>query len=139
MFMIFNIDSMKTFAEAYIAKQDIEIFQGIRRLIDSVDGFDIGGELTCHDISRAVAGIFPVRMETGYYFRGFEHSWLRTENRNIIDVYPVGVIGGPILVAYEVGQFLYRPEVLKNVDTLSDTFDATAKIIEEALRQKIKE
>ena len=40
----------------------------------------------------------------------FEHSWLVTPNKNIIDVYPIGILGRPILVDKIVTHYLYLPD-----------------------------
>lgn len=78
------------------------------------------GELSCHLIARALATVFPVEFEDGYFgSRGWRHSWLVTPNEWVIDAYPVATIGGPILV--DVGwnspwKKLYLPSKLEGLD-----------------------
>jgi hypothetical protein len=63
---------------------------------------------SCHDAaqkfehycrSKQINGVVKV---TGYFVAGFEHSWCETKFGNIIDLYPVGTIGGPLLIAKEL-------------------------------------
>lgn len=51
----------------------------------------------------------------GYFRPHYNHSWLKTPNRHIIDVYPVGILGGPFLVEQTMsfmspGRHLYQPD-----------------------------
>lgn len=90
--------------EQYIPVSDLELFAQIRQVVvDMIDpdlGIDEDGEtivMSCHMLARALAKIFPVSVRDGYFAGGYEHSWLETAERNLIDPYPVAVIGGPIM------------------------------------------
>ncbi|MDR1826359.1 MAG: hypothetical protein LBQ49_01550 [Rickettsiales bacterium] len=129
---------MKTYAEKDLPKEDQKILYEIKNLIDSVDEFDLDHEMTCHEITYAVSNIFSLKKESGRYHAGFYHSWLVTENGNIIDVYPWGTVGGPLLIAHQMqGRDFYRAGEI-NGDISSDKFKKAVKIIEDALRQNIE-
>lgn len=82
----------------------------------------------CHMLTRAFAKVFPVRVHDGYLAQTrvdgqtvhLHHSWLtpRSESASIIDLQPLGVVTGPILLlkkySLEYGpecSFLLRQEV----------------------------
>ena len=94
-------------------------------------------KLSCHVLCMAVGELFDLKVEHGYYMPGFEHSWCVDRYGNIIDVYPWGVIGGPILIAKIVAYCmrlngLYRVNdnlaVLKEPQTKEDADMARAEI-----------
>lgn len=63
-------------------------------------GLDENGReilLSCHILARAVGKVFPVTVRDGHFAGSFQHSWLETEHGNVVDVYPVAMIGGPIM------------------------------------------
>jgi len=66
---------------------------------------------SCHEAAGEVAqnfGLTPVR---GVWLCGFEHSWCLTKHGNVIDPYPVGTVGGPLLVTKElVSDWMYVPD-----------------------------
>ena len=93
---------MITFAEQTICLEDVKIFREIEKLIDDVETFPTSATLSCHILAHAVGEIFSLPVEDGYWKLGYNHSWLRTERGNIIDVYPVATVGGPILIAGSV-------------------------------------
>ncbi len=140
---------MKTFTESIVKQQELDIFKSIKKAVDSIDKFPLPEKhlISCHEICHAVAKIYPLRVETGYYMPGFEHSWLMTASfgeqspfDNIIDVYPVGTIGGPIFIENNLGLFMkrsgmYKPAILPNVDVNSKDFKSIVTIIESALRR----
>lgn len=69
----------------------------------------------CHILAVAMARHLGLRAEHGYFggTQYYDHSWLLTESNNIIDVYPVGIIGGPFLVDNGIltpGQRIYFPD-----------------------------
>ncbi len=98
-----------------IAKEDLDIFIKIKKTVEVMPEIDLGRDenndpilVSCPMLCLAFAKFFPVVCEDGYFYKiGREHSWLRTKNGCIIDVYPVALVGGPILVL--VGGFYLLP------------------------------
>ncbi len=102
---------MKPYAFHLVHQYDREVFDHIRRLVqllpDEIElGKDETGEaiiLSCHILARAVFRFFPVKVQSGYLLNCWEHSWLVGPRLSIIDVYPVAILGGPILVNTSFG------------------------------------
>jgi len=98
---------MTPWVKASIVDEDIQLYQEIRYIFEKLPDIDLGvsceGEkivLSCHMLVKALVNCFAqlgLSYEVGRFLVVFEHSWLVTKNGNIIDVYPVGAIGGPIL------------------------------------------
>lgn len=92
------------------------IAKAVRNLPDDIDDgmLDLPNQrviLSCHILVRAVAKVYNLRYQDGFSpTTGFEHSWLLTLTENIIDVYPVGVMGGPIMIDSRVGRLTYLPK-----------------------------
>jgi hypothetical protein len=90
---------MQTFTEELLIKDnefgDLEDLEFIKQSMMFIKDIK---QITCHNICRAFSRVLGMKVETGYWLAGFEHSWLLTQHNNIIDVYPWGVVGGPILV-----------------------------------------
>lgn len=110
---------MRAFVMEVIASEDVALFEKVRRAITHLPDVDLGVDeegkkiiLSCHVLGRAVARVFGVRYVDGYFAHMFEHTWLLTANNSVMDVYPVGILGGPILVdnanTFAPGRFLYR-------------------------------
>lgn len=109
---------MKAYAESLIPEDDIALFRSIKRIVEGITepnlGVDEGGEpilLSCHMLARALAHLFPVTVEDGMFAGIFSHSWLRTCNGNVIDAYPVGAVGGPMLIdgmRFSPGKMLFK-------------------------------
>lgn len=87
-----------------VHEEDQKLFDRIRSAVENLpDGLrDHEGkelEISCHKLARAVGVAFKLKWQDGYFILpSYHHSWLRTDRGNIIDVYPIGMIGGPILV-----------------------------------------
>ena len=95
---------MESYALNYLSDNDVMLFNKIRVLIDKFDDIDLGkdesGEkiiLSCHIMARALARIFSLDYADGYFQPNYEHSWLVTPRGNIIDIYPINALGGPLL------------------------------------------
>ncbi len=111
---------MKPHVLKFIPNTDIELFEKIRSSVNLLPDLDLGKDdenlpviLSCHILSRAVAKVFSLRFIDGYFHSNAQHSWVLTPNENIIDVYPVGIFGGPILVHGESfcpSSWLYRQD-----------------------------
>ena len=142
---------MKTFTESIIERSELKIFNDIKRVLDSINTFELPADhlVSCHELCSAMGRVWSLRMETGYYLPGFEHSWLMTGSADkpppydsLIDVYPVGMIGGPILISNELVIYMRRCEMYKikklpNVDFKSDSFLQVVNVIENELRARL--
>uniref|UniRef100_A0A7C4R596 Uncharacterized protein n=1 Tax=candidate division CPR3 bacterium TaxID=2268181 RepID=A0A7C4R596_UNCC3 len=126
-----DLKLLNTWVEQFVPKEDVGVFDKIKRAIDLLPDIDLGKDesgreimLSCHILSRAVARVFNLKCIDGSYrffylsdysvcnhfncmdgiknniiFISCNHSWVLTKNQNIIDVYPIGVLGGPILIS----------------------------------------
>ena len=143
---------MKVYAEQVCNPKCIEIFKQIKQLIDSVDTFPVPAEhdVSCHELCYAIKEIYPtqLRIETGYFLPRFKHSWLRTLPQgeptpydNLIDVYPVGMIGGPMLIENTIVRSfrdsgLYEVKAIPNLNFSDKEFQNIVRIIRHTLVQK---
>jgi len=106
---------MRFYAECLIPKNEQKLFWEIRKSIMSLpDVLDLGDneagektELSCHILSRAVAILFGLKYVDGKHLDLVEHSWVETSSGNIIDVYPVGALGGPQFIDSH-SQFIFK-------------------------------
>jgi len=112
---------LKPHALKFISPFDVVLFERIREIIENLPDVDLGqkkdGEeivLSCHMLARAIGRIFNLKVADGHAIVGYEHSWLVTSNKNIIDVYPVATIGGPIIID---GNTLYARQIYKQSTT----------------------
>lgn len=95
---------MTPYARRYISEEELALFEKIRNAIvrmgDPELGLDENGKpviFSCHILARATAKVFPVRVKDGYFAGNYSHSWVETSGGHLIDLYPVAVIGGPIM------------------------------------------
>jgi len=103
------------YAETVISPKEIALFRKIEEAVSRLPEIDLGkdedGEeiiLSCHILTRAVSRVFSLKYRDGIWHQYYDHSWLVTKHGHIIDVYPVAVIGGPIMVDRRVTDRLYR-------------------------------
>jgi hypothetical protein len=97
---------MKPYAYWGIPKEDLELFNKIKRIVQKIPEVDLGVDeegkkilVSCHILARALANVFPVKYKSGYFVnRAYSHSWLVTKSGIIIDPYPWAMVGGPILI-----------------------------------------
>lgn len=97
---------MKPYVIGIIGPGDVErwteISAAVHKLPDDIilGKDDIGEDIviSCHMLARAVGNLWKLKVVDGHFDTFFEHSWCKTSDDNIIDVYPVGILGGPILV-----------------------------------------
>jgi hypothetical protein len=88
-----------------------ELLEDIKLKIDALpDVLDLGHTegcypigLDCHILSEAIVQAYPnwkITRIDGWHrsYISTNHSWCRLPSGNILDVYPVGILGGPILV-----------------------------------------
>jgi len=95
--------------ESLMSQSEKDLLDRIREMMNHFpDDEDYGKDndgrpvvLSCHIVARAIAEVVgkEVKVVDGIYFPDFEHSWLKTKEGNIMDVYPVGTVGGPIFVS----------------------------------------
>jgi len=98
---------MMPWCERIIEQEDRKLFKKIKKLInrlpDMTFRFDQSGSeiiISCHLLARAVYAVWPeefIGVRTGYFMDYFDHSWLITARGNVLDIYPVGCLGGPLL------------------------------------------
>lgn len=87
---------MNYHAESQIALTDQSFFYGLRRVLEKIQ---VPDNTSCHDMAEAIAIVFPqLKRYDGFFSKIWQHSWLQTESYNIIDPYPIGLIGGPLLL-----------------------------------------
>jgi hypothetical protein len=129
---------MRPFVLSQIPPDELEAFEIIRKDVLALPDLDLGykenGEkvvLSCHILSYAVKRTHGgmgggLTYEEGRFLDGFDHSWLVTRNSHIIDVYPVGIVGGPIMVdgqAPLLSRRMYHPMKVSDSDRL-ERYDA---------------
>lgn len=88
------------------SKTDQKMYRVVKRLVDDLPDLDLGKDeigrqvtLTCHMLAISLGSVLSLEVVHGHYLRFYQHSWLLAPDHNIIDPYPVGILGGPILVA----------------------------------------
>jgi hypothetical protein len=96
---------MTPYARQFVSDKEFELFLKIKELVTKLPDLNLGPdhfgheiELSCHMLARAVADIFSLEFMDGYFTIGYKHSWVLTPKGQIIDVYPVAMLGGPILM-----------------------------------------
>ncbi len=96
---------MTPFVGRYISEAEVALFEKISSAVRRMSDLDLGSDqngksvlLSCHMLARAVARVFSLRVADGFLYPRYQHSWVLTHEGHIIDVYPVAVLGGPILV-----------------------------------------
>jgi hypothetical protein len=115
---------MVPYVMSRISARTVAEFDQIHATIQALPEEDLGVmendekvELSCHILARAVAQALPwfrLKCIDGQFLQGFNHSWLVTEDAHIIDVYPVGILRGPILIdgqARLLSSQMYKPVV----------------------------
>lgn len=98
---------MIPYATRHIPKESLELFQQIQAAITTMKDPDLGWDedgnriaLSCHMLARAAAAVFGLRVCDGYFSNElYDHSWVLTPHGQIIDTYPIGAIGGPIMLS----------------------------------------
>lgn len=85
--------------------EDVELFYRVRESVVSLPDIDLGTDpdgveilLSCHMLAKAIAEVFGLTWVSGFFAPHFEHSWVLAPKGSIIDVYPVGMLGGPLLL-----------------------------------------
>lgn len=94
---------MTPYAVRFIPPEELKIFKEIKRRVENLPDIDLSTDkeeilVSCHMLARIVGDYFGLKIVDGYFCSFYQHSWLLTQSGHIIDVYPVGIIGGPIMV-----------------------------------------
>lgn len=110
-----------------------------------IDVFNEPAEISCHMLAAATERIFSDKLvlENGYYFMGISHSWLVTKNRNILDVYPFGIISGPLLISRRALTsrkviYIHKEEIMGEIYVLPG-YHRAVDDIERELRRILKD
>lgn len=134
---------MKPYVLSKLSKEEIELFEKIRRAVNDLPDVDLGknedGEnliLSCHILARAIAKVFHLQYVDGHFYPYYQHTWLLTPTGNIIDVYPVAVLGGPILMDRLVARHFYKKRSLLNDDARKLSFRRAVRRITEELKKQ---
>lgn len=97
---------MKPYVLSLLHPEDVRIWREVSACVnalpDDIPSLRAGEMITlsCHVLARAVANVFSLRVVDGWYYSpGYEHSWVVTWHGNIIDVYPIATMGGPLLLS----------------------------------------
>ena len=132
---------MTPYALQFVRAEELAIFNKVRDVVTRLPDVDLGIDivdkkpiiLSCHILARAIAKNFPLKVNSGYFARSYEHSWLTTASGHIIDVYPVATLGGPILIdgsRRSPARLLYTPDnrFLRGIVT-STSFKQSVSIV----------
>lgn len=146
---------MKFFLEDFVSAQDKDLFGQIKDVAISLPDIYLGRDyhgkkiiISCHMMARAFGRVFCLKVVDGFFSGPFCHSWLLTSNgKFIIDVYPVLMLGGPILVsnkdAWDLGARLYKPahhsKIVKAMAFSSPEFRRSVYRLEKAVEQSLKD
>jgi hypothetical protein len=138
---------LKAYAVTEVSERTLELFNKIRRIFKGLPEIELEADdgegekpVSCHMIVRALAEIFSLDYKDGYFGPGFEHSWLVPERGVIIDVYPVALVGGSILVVTRYAtpwSYLYQEEKIERIDNLKflEDTDKVKEVIEETMKK----
>lgn len=144
---------MKPYALSLVRPEVLATFERIKKAIMAMPDVDLGideqGEkilLSCHVLARAITHLFPVRICDGFFCGNYQHSWVETNTGELIDVYPVGIIGGPIMFDLSMGspqrlRKLYKKcrfTKLFGLDPTGPVFKNQVKIVIDALKPHIE-
>jgi len=106
-----------TGARSRLSDEEVNLYEQICHVVKALPPIEMGSartgrrSLTPHLLVRALARVFGISYQDGYYHVYTPHAWLLTPAGNVIDVCPVGAIGA-ILVDTSPDsplRTLYRP------------------------------
>lgn len=109
---------MTPYIKQFVSDDDVALLEKIRLAVTNLQDLNLGNDhngrqmiLSCHMLARAIGRVFSLRVVDGFLYPNYQHSWVLTPAGHIIDVYPVAVIGGPILIdgvsAFSPSKFHY--------------------------------
>lgn len=122
---------MRPWVERRLEPQEMAVFHRIVRAVEQLpDDINSGAlgvndsgrtvTLTCHILARAAAKVYGLQHQDGFFYNGCDHSWLVTPAGQIIDVYPVGMLGGPIMVDHSPASPWYHLYTSRSARCISD-------------------
>lgn len=143
---------MKPYVLSQVPSGDIELFRRIQRAVNDFPDINLGvnesGEtiiLSCHILGRAIGKVFGLKYVDGFFYPNYQHTWLLTANGNIIDVYPVGILGGPFLLkgsdryTYSPARWLYKKKRILRGKSKTPSFRRAVRIAVSAVRKAMTE
>ena len=114
---------MRTHTEDLASPRILELFTRIRGIVQRMGDVRLHPEapVSCHMLAHAVAAVVPgVKAVDGLFRDRWQHSWLSVSLPRIdvwiVDVYPIGVIGGPLLLYADLSSPWHALYVEKDID-----------------------
>ena len=136
---------MKTWSasQGYFDEKDLDLLELARAIFLRLPTIENEEPVSCHHLAEAFARHFSLKRLTGHFAKVYQHSWLVTENGNVLDVYPVGIEGGPILVESKAGWQSPGRQLYKATDSniplervfLHSDFEATVEALVKAMQE----
>lgn len=135
-----------------IKPADMEMFGKIQVVLDVMPnmvfdpkerGWDVcKNQVSCHLICRALSKYFDATVKDGYFFKGYQHSWLIPKSgSSIIDAYPVAG-AAPFIVARDPAspwvRFYNESNELQEKfaqDSFIDKLEKTTQVIGETIQK----
>ena len=139
---------MKPYMRLSVDPGELLLFYSIKRVVQKMPDIELeedertkGKIISCHMLARALACFFPLKCKDGYFGTkpSREHSWFLTSSGLILDVYPIGLIGGPVLLDTRhmtLWESLYREKRIPEIFTPS--FERNVSRVTEVVGETIK-
>jgi hypothetical protein len=96
---------MHYWLEDQLPAVEVGLLGTIREIVRDLPILELGNDdegnpiiLSCHLLARSIGSVFSLNYADGFWLHSYQHSWVYSSLGNIIDVYPVGILGGPLLV-----------------------------------------
>ena len=138
---------MKPYVLSKVPEEDVKLFEKIRQIVNDLPDIIFGKNekeeeliLSCHILARAIGKVFALKHIDGYFYPHYQHTWLLTPQGNIIDVYPVAILGGPILMdgsLFSPARWLYKKKRILHGETKKPSFRRALKIVEMLIRKML--
>jgi hypothetical protein len=138
---------MIPYVAQFLDKGDLATYEEICRVVKLLPEIDLGVDetgrkilLSCHLLARAIAKVFGLKYVDGFFIPAYMHTWILNEAGNLIDVYPVGMLGGPIMYSHEALNYncpshrLYRKKRL-NLKTRRSSFRRALTAVTREIRK----
>jgi hypothetical protein len=100
-------------AATLVSEENQRLFARVESMVSLLPDLDLGRDgrgskvkLSCHMLCRALGKVLNLKVVDGFWSGTWQHSWLMTpDDACVIDPYPPGTLGGPILVDAARGHF----------------------------------
>ncbi len=135
---------MTPYVLSQIPSDEVDLFQKIKLAVNELPDIDLGLDddgkeiiLSCHILARAVAKVFGLKPVDGHFYPNFQHTWLLTPHRHIIDVYPVAILGGPILIDGQLSSpasWIYKKKRLGLKKSKKPSFLRAIKVVAKSIK-----